>query len=64
MNLLTFFKEVRVELGKVTWPSFNEFVGATIVVLIIVAAFAVFLGAVDFGLRLAYTELVTDLIVG
>lgn len=59
MNLLTFFKEVRVELGKVAWPSFNEFVGATIVVLIIVAAFAVYLGAVDFGLRLASEWLYT-----
>ena len=50
-NVLIFFKEVRQELAKVTWPSFSEFVGSTIVVLIIIAAFAVFLGAVDFGLR-------------
>lgn len=53
MNLLTFFKEVRLELTKVSWPTFNEFVGATVVVLIIVTAFAIYLGAVDFVLRLA-----------
>jgi len=51
MNLITFFKEVRQELAKVAWPSFNEFVGSTIVVLIIIAAFAVYLGIVDFSLR-------------
>lgn len=53
MNLLTFFKEVRLELTKVSWPTFDEFVGATVVVLIIVTAFAIYLGAVDFVLRLA-----------
>ena len=53
MNLLTFFKEVRLELTKVTWPTFHEFVGATLVVLIIVAACAVYLGAVDFVLQRA-----------
>jgi len=51
MNLLVFLKEVRQELAKVSWPSFDEFVGSTIVVLIIIAAFAIYLGAVDFGLR-------------
>ena len=60
MNLLTFFKEVRIELEKVTWPSFNEFIGATMVVLIIVAAFAVYLGAVDFVLQLASEWLYTQ----
>ena len=42
-----FFSEVRVELARVEWPSWAEFVGSTIVVLILVVAFAVFLGAVD-----------------
>jgi len=51
VKLITFFKEVRQELAKVAWPNFDEFVGSTIVVLIIIAAFAVYLGAVDFSLR-------------
>jgi len=51
VKMITFFKEVRQELAKVAWPSFSEFVGSTIVVLIIIAAFAIYLGAVDFGLR-------------
>ncbi len=46
-QLLQFFKEVRAELAKVTWPTFPEFIGATIVVLIIMIAFSIYLGAVD-----------------
>ena len=51
MNFVLFFKEVRQELAKVIWPSFDELVGSTIIVLIIIAAFTIFLGAVDFTFR-------------
>ena len=51
MNFVLFFKEVRQELAKVIWPSFDELVGSTIIVLIIIAAFTIFLGAVDFIFR-------------
>ena len=47
-NYGQFFKEVRLELSKVTWPSFRELVGTTIIVLIIVFVFAVYLGLIDF----------------
>lgn len=48
-KIVQFLKEVRQELYKVSWPSFNEFVGSTVVVLILVALFAVYLGLVDTG---------------
>jgi preprotein translocase subunit SecE len=51
MNFVLFFKEVQQELAKVIWPSFDELVGSTIIVLIIIAAFTVYLGAVDFTFR-------------
>ena len=51
VRMITFFKEVRQELAKVAWPNFSEFVDSTIIVLIIIAAFAVYLGAIDFGFR-------------
>lgn len=51
MKLVTstgqFIHEVRIELSKVVWPSFDEFVGSTIVVLFLVAIFAIYLGALD-----------------
>ncbi len=36
-------REVRVELSRIEWPSTQEWIGATIIVLVVVAAFAVFL---------------------
>ncbi len=45
-----FFREVRVELKKVTWPSRKETIASTSVVLITVFLVAFFLGIVDLGL--------------
>jgi|KBSSwiStaDraftv2_1062776.scaffolds.fasta_scaffold1472438_2 preprotein translocase subunit SecE len=50
-NLIQFLRESRAELAKVEWPKTQEFVGSTIVVLFLVSLFAVYLGAVDFGLN-------------
>ena len=47
---IQFFREVRVELGKVTWPSRKQTIGSTAVVIIFVFMIAMFLGVVDFGL--------------
>lgn len=49
-NALQFFSEVRVELGKVVWPTFDSFIESTAVVLALIFAFAVYLGALDKGL--------------
>lgn len=46
----TFFKEVRQELKKVTWPTRQETVKYTTVVILVTLAVAAFLGAVDLGL--------------
>ena len=45
-----FFREVRVELKKVTWPSRKETIASTSVVLITVILVAFYLGVVDLGL--------------
>lgn len=47
-NVTQFFNEVTIELSKIVWPSTDELLGSIIVVLILVAAFSVYLGAVDF----------------
>jgi preprotein translocase SecE subunit len=46
-NITQFFREVQNELSKVEWPPVNEWVGSTIVVLFLVAVFAVYLGSID-----------------
>ncbi|MCI0483201.1 MAG: preprotein translocase subunit SecE [candidate division NC10 bacterium] len=48
---IRFFKEVRAELGKVSWPSRKEVIGSTAVVLISVFILSFFLGLVDVVLQ-------------
>jgi preprotein translocase subunit SecE len=42
-----FLKDVRVELTKVTWPTWQELKGQTMVVLIAVLIISAFIGIVD-----------------
>jgi preprotein translocase subunit SecE len=45
-----FFREVKVELKKISWPMKKETIASTSVVLIIVLIVSFFLGFVDLGL--------------
>lgn len=47
------------ELTKVTWPTKNQAVRLTIIVLILCLVVAVFLGALDYGFNLLYDYLLT-----
>jgi preprotein translocase subunit SecE len=42
-----FLREVKVELKKVTWPTRQQTIGSTVVVIILVLLIAAFLGVVD-----------------
>lgn len=45
---ITFLKDSRIELKKVTWPSREETVRYTVAVIVISVAVALFLGGLDF----------------
>lgn len=45
--MLRFIQEVRLELSRIEWPTYNEFIGSTIVVLFLVTILSLFFGAVD-----------------
>ena len=45
-----FFRDVKVEAGKVSYPSKDELIGSTWVVIITVFVVSIFLGLVDLGL--------------
>jgi len=47
---MDFFREVKMELKKVTWPTRKQTTGTTIVVIIFIFVIAVFLGLFDLGL--------------
>ena len=48
-RIFGFFKGMRSELRKVTWPGFRQVVNNTLVVLAVVIGAGVFIGLVDFG---------------
>ena len=50
-----FLREVRVEMKQVTWPSRDDVVSTTGVVLVTVAFFGVYLWIVDQGVQRAVT---------
>ena len=47
-QVVQFFHEVSLELSRVVWPKWSELVGSTIIVMILVTFFSIYLGAVDF----------------
>ena len=49
--MMTFLREVRIELKKTTWPSSKEVRGTTVVVIGTSFIFAVFLWIVDILVR-------------
>jgi len=46
-SMVQFISQVRLELSRVEWPSYTEFVGSTLVVLFLMAVFAIYIGFVD-----------------
>jgi len=42
-----FFKEVKVELTKVSWISRQELAGSTLVVIVVSLILAIFIGVID-----------------
>ena len=47
-KIITFLKEVKLEIKKVNWPTKDETIRYTLIVIGISAAVAVFLGGLDF----------------
>ena len=47
-KLVTFLKEVRLEMKKVNWPTRQETIRKTLIVIGISVAVAIFLGTLDF----------------
>ncbi len=52
-NIIYFFKEVKEELMKVAWPSREQTIRYTVLVIIVAAAVGLFLGGLDYLLTIA-----------
>jgi preprotein translocase subunit SecE len=53
-SVTEYLKDVRIEMGKVSWPGRNELRDSTLVVIVMVFIIAVFIGAVDRLFSLAF----------
>jgi len=55
-KIIQFFKEVRVEMAKVVWPTGRQLVIYTLIVILSSVLLAMFLGALDFGFQTILTK--------
>jgi preprotein translocase subunit SecE len=46
-KLIIFLKEVKIELGKVSWSTRQELIGSTFVVIYITLIIALYIGVID-----------------
>ena len=58
MNITQFIREVRVEMAKVVWPTKEQLVRYTFVVIVFSLVMAAFLGALDFGFQTALNKFI------
>ncbi|MBI2314473.1 preprotein translocase subunit SecE [Candidatus Daviesbacteria bacterium] len=47
-NIVSFLKEVKEELGKVAWPSREQTIRYTILVILVAVIVGLFLGGLDY----------------
>ncbi len=47
---ISFLKEVRSELSKVSWSTKQELLASTVLVIVITSIMTIFIGVVDLGL--------------
>ena len=45
-----FLNDIKLEMGKVSWPSKDELFGSTIIVIVSLAILSLFIGLCDAGL--------------
>ncbi len=55
---INFLKEVRIQLKKITWPTTQETLRYTVVVIVASLLLAVFLGGADFIFNSLLTEII------
>ena len=57
-KIVTFLKDVKIELSKVNWPTKDQLIRYTLIVLGLSFAIAIFLGGVDFLLQLGLNKFI------
>jgi preprotein translocase subunit SecE len=60
-RFIQFLRDVRTELRKVTWPTFDELKKATTVIVIFVALLGLLIGLMDAAFQQIFVKLVAKL---
>lgn len=58
MKIINYFKEVRAELSKVIWPTREQTIRYTVLVIVVAVAVGLILGGLDYLLTLGTNWLV------
>lgn len=58
-RIINFLKEVRVELSKVSWPSRQQTINYTVVVIVIALFLAFYLGVLDYFYEFLLNKLIS-----
>lgn len=61
-NIGMFLQDVKVELSKIVWPTKEEFMGATVVALIVIFAFTLFLSVVNYVFHVGAQKVLAALV--
>jgi len=56
--IITFFREARGELAKVAWPTRQDIIRNTIIVIVVSLVVALFLGGLDASLAIGLKALI------
>ena len=59
LNAKEFYSDVRSEMRKVSWPGRQEVIGTTIVVIVAVFFFGLYLGLIDYLLSMGLNWVLT-----
>lgn len=59
-RVIAFLRDVRAEIGKVTWPTRDEIKKATIVIVIFVTVLGMLIGVMDTLLQLVLVRMVAQ----
>jgi preprotein translocase subunit SecE len=57
-KFISFLKDVKIELSKVSWPTKDQTIKYTIIVIALSLGIAIFLGGVDFGLQMGLSRFI------
>lgn len=60
-KVTNFFKEVKLEMIKVSWPNKDELLGSTIIVLVSLGILSLFIGVCDVALSTAVNVIMARL---